>query len=151
MQNACTSGVFMEYFGRTLLGDGEHTVYPVEKNNVYEPCDGLSDENLEQCAVELPRVWVKSFFLEHATSTDTLRTLGEYCRGYVSNTRGACFRGLGNVIFYFRQGEPEAVYLSRCDAVAEGDDRKNCRVQVQWLFTMQEESNRPIMCPNTNT
>lgn len=133
---ACESGLFMEYFNRTMLPGTEP--FPVSEAALYAPCEelALGEHDMPQCVFEFPRLWFLSLFKNERTP-EHLKQLGLYCQKYdsIPALRTVCARGAAEIVVHAQTLEESKKI---CSQIFTDIDKKNlCELQVERLFNLQ--------------
>lgn len=123
----CYSGVFMEYNMRSMLGTS--SLREAQNNDMYAPCNALSDPYVLPCAFSQSQWWNELLF-SHGIVSDAKRftAMGLYCEhlGKTSALRRACFGGIGNITAATVQFDPQKS-IALCDMTSDiPEERASC-------------------------
>jgi len=91
----CYGGVFMEYNGRSMLGE-EGTARPLpDTKDFLSPCTALAAEYQPACYFRQARWWVSAVFM-YKNTLEIYPRMGEMCDAISDrNLREDCFSGIG--------------------------------------------------------
>ena len=95
----CFGGVFMEYNFNTMQSPDGIKLRAFNASHPDEPCPNVSAQFRSACYYELPSWWRAGLNASGLAYTEQLAEVGKRCEVIQeSDHRGACYRGVGNVI-----------------------------------------------------
>lgn len=115
----CYGGVFMEYDHRTMWGDSAVS----REGDSAEPfalCESIDDEYGKACAFWTPQWWGQAFRSLDSDAHARARRMGHWCEGEVFGRTHVrdCFEGIGNIVSFDAQFDPEESRLL-CEAASD--------------------------------
>lgn len=143
---ACDSGVFMEYFNRTMVG-GQARSVGMSAQQLIAECNAVPLEDRPGCVFELPRQWRKSAFPLAATTTEARTAIGSWCENYRADASlyRSCAEGMGNDLYLLTQGD-RALAVDLCSESARSTEALGyCSGQIARLISLYERSRKNDM------
>lgn len=123
----CSSGVFMEYNFRTMGAVEGGDVMRDVGEDIYAPCNSLSEEYQQSCYLEQVQWWEELFDFDY-------EKLGGLCNALPVGSLNfeACFHGIGNYLAAYAGLDPVHI-TSLCALMPDRDTVALCHEGASWL------------------